>query len=545
MNPALSYLLRASYRGFFRRTGRRMRTFRGFVSTIFGVLFFIILVGSQVMALMMGTEPPRDAAGTVLSVSLVMLLLLVPSLVAADAPFFWPQEVQFLFPAPLKRSELLLYQMLRSGWVQAFSGIWLGLMAMRIAFHPAMAILAAVLAMLWIFVLTQLMGLVKLVIGDRLPPPVRAAVKPVLAVAAGAAGYAFYLRTRAVGFGDAVGEAFASAWMRAATLPVRPFGEMFAAASWGDGLAWGGLCAGLILAAGAAVTASPVDFRERSLVSSAKRFERLRRMRASRTGYVSAVGPAHRRLAVPALGFLGAAAPLARRQVYELGRGLRTLWGLLFTAGLAFFYVIVMPGFMDAGTQGQTLGVTLVVLVIVFPMLASGSFSIDFRRDLERMGYLRSLPVPPMAVAVGQVFTAAAVIAVVNVALLALAAALAEWRVAPEMAVAAAAGAVPVAWLAVTLENWLFLLFPTRTQADGGQQNTFMGKQIVKLLFKTVVLGVVAGVAALAAAGGAWLAGRWGAAAGVVLIVLLACAGATALLARAYRGFDLTVDSPA
>jgi hypothetical protein len=45
--------------------------------------------------------------------------------------------------------------------------------------------------------------------------------------------------------------------------------------------------------------------------------------------------------------------------------------------------------------------------------------------------------------------------------------------------------------------------------------------------------------------GGAWLAGSWGAAAGVMVIVLLACAGATALLARAFRGFDLTVDSPA
>jgi hypothetical protein len=544
VNPGLAYLLRASFRGFFRRTGRRMRTFRGFVSTVFGLLFLVILAGTQVMAMLVDDSPPGDHAGTVLTVSLVLTLLLIPSIVTADAPFFWPQEVQFLFPAPLGRGEMLLYQMLRSGWMQAFSGVWVGLMAMRAAPRPAAAIPAAVLAMLWIFVLAQLIGLLKLAIGDRLPAPVRAGVKPVLGLAAAAAVFAFYTRTRAIGFSDAVAEAFASQWMRVATLPARPFAELFAARSWGEGVSWAAVCTGLIVGAGAAAMAMRVDFRERSLVSSVKRFERLRRMRASRTGYASVSGPARRRIHVPALAFLGPAAPLARRQVYELGRGLRTLWGLLFTAALAFFYVIVLPGFMDEGSA-PVLGVTLVVLVIVFPMLASGSFSVDFRRDLERMPYLRSLPLPPMAVAVGQVFTAAVIIAGVNLALLGVAAALAEWRVQPLMAIAAAAGAVPVAWLAVTLENWLFLLFPTRTQADGGQQNAFMGKQIVKLLFKTMMLGVVAGVAGLVAAGGAWLAGTWGAAAGVVLIVILACAGATALLARAYRGFDLTVDSPA
>lgn len=545
MSPGLWYLLRAGFRGFFRRAGRRMRTVRGLVTTFFGLLFFVILVGSQLMVVLSGRGEPPDHGETVLMASLLMMLLLVPPLLVAEAPFFWPQEVQFLFPAPLSRRELLLYQMLRSGWVQAFSGLWVGVMTMSSARYPLASIAAAVLAMIFIFTLTQLVGLVRLAVTDRLPGAARMAVKPALGVGVAAAAFAFYRRTQELGFNDAVGEAFASRWLRVALLPARPFGEVYAARGWGEGLAWAALCAGLIAASAGAAMALAVDFRERSLVSSAKRFERLRRMRSARSGYASAGAPVRRRIPVPALAFLGAAAPVARRQVYELGRGLRSLWGLLFTAALAFFYVIVMPVLMDDRARRQELGVTLVVLVIVFPMLASSSFSIDFRRDLERMAYLRSLPLRPLAVAVGQVFTSAAMIAVLNGALLVAAAALADWRVERPMLAAAAAGAVPVAWLAVTLENWIFLLFPTRTQADGGQQNAFMGKQILKLIFKTIVLGVVAGVAGLVAAGGAWLAGVWGAAAGVVVIVLLACAGATALLARAYRGFDLTVDLPA
>lgn len=545
MNPGLAYLLRSSYRGVFRRMGRRMRTFRGFASVVFATLFFIVLVGSQLLAVLMARPPAPDHDTLVQGFSALMMLLLVPTVAAADAPFFWPAEVQFLFPAPLRKRELLLYGMLRNGWVQALSGLWLGMMAMRSAPHPPASLAAALLGMMFVFVLAQWGGLLKVAAGDRLPARVRAAIVPALGVLAAAAGFAFYRRTQAIGFSDAAGEAFASGWMRIATLPARPFAELYAARSWGEGLGWGAGCVALVLGAGLAVMASHVDFHERSLVASAKKFERMRRMRAAQTGAGAATGPVRRRIPVPSMTFLGAAAPLARRQVYELGRGLRTLWRLLFTAMLAFFYVIIMPAFMADVPAVRQLGVTLVVLVVVFPLLASSGFSIDFRRDVERMAYLRSLPLAPRTVAVGQVFTSAAMIAVLNLVLLGAAAAVAGWRVEPEMAAAAAAGAVPMAWLAVTLENWLFLLFPSRTQADGGQVNAFMGKQIAKMFFKLVLLAVVAGVAGLVALAGSWLAGAWGAAAGVVLIVLLACAGATALLARAFCGFDFTVDSPA
>jgi len=143
------------------------------------------------------------------------------------------------------------------------------------------------------------------------------------------------------------------------------------------------------------------------------------------------------------------------------------------------------------------------------------------------------------------VFTSAVIIAMGSLVLLGIAAALAGRRADPGLALGAAMAAVPVAWLAVALDNWLFLLSPTRVLADGRQGYAFVGKQILKLLFKALLLGLVAGVAVLVAAVLGWLAGAWVAAAGVVVIVLLACAGATALLARAFRGFDLTVDLPA
>lgn len=544
MNPGLRYLLWAGFRGIFRRARRRMRTFRGFVSTAFGILFFALVVGTQLMALVVSRGEPRVHETVVQGFSLALLLFTLPALVAADAPFFWPQEVQFLFPAPLRRRELLLFTLLSRGWVQVFSGLWLGLVGMRMAARPAAAIPAVVLSVLFLFVAAQLVGLLKLAVGDRVPPRLARLVRPALYAALGVGGWMAYRQVQAQGFGPAVGALFQSPWMRALMLPLRPFAEAFAAETAGAALAWSALSLAMVLAAAGGVLALDVDFRERSLVSSARRFEQIRRMRRGRGGLAAAAAPKNRRLAVPAFRFLGAAAPLARRQGYELGRGLRVLGTLAFMAAAAFFYVIALPRW-GGSESGGPLGTSLVVLAVVFPLFATGGFTVDFRRDVERMAYLRSLPLRPAAVAVGEVFVAAATVGVFNLLLLGVAVAVADGWVDPRMAVLAAVVAVPVAWLAVTLENWLFLLFPTRTQADGGQQSAFIGKQLIKLFFKLFLLGVVAVVAGLVSMAGGWAAGTAGAAAGAVIVIALACWSATLLLASAYAGFDLTLDTPA
>lgn len=546
MNAGLRYLLRAGIRGFFRSLGRRMRTVRGFVATVFGGLFLAGMIALQAVALLLDRGDPAEHGTLVAGFSLLVIFFLVPALLAADAPFFWPQEVQFLFPAPVGRRELLLYQLLSRGRIQLFSALWIALVGMRTAPHPALAFPAVILALLFIFCVVEATGLLKVAAADRLPHPVVASVKPALALLAAAAGFAFYRRTQAIGFREAVGDLFASRGMQIATLPGRPFAEIYAAETAGAALAWIAAGAALVLLAGAAALSTGVDYRERSLVSSAKKFERLRRRRASHAGVAAAAAPSRRRIPVPTFAFLGLAAPLARRQAYELGRGLRVLASLAFTAVFVFFYVIVMPLFMNDGPEGDApLGVALVVLVIVFPMMATSNLTLDFRRDLDKIGYLRSLPLPPRAVAAGQVFVAAALLAVTNLALLGVALAVADGNVDLRLAVMAAAGAMPAAWLAVALENWLFLLFPTRMPADGGERNAFLGKQVLKLIFRLLLLGVVAIAAGGVAMVGGWLAGHAGAAVGAALVVALACVGATALLARAFQGFDLTVDSPA
>ena len=543
MNPGLRFLVVAGIRGSWRRTGRRMRTARGILTTAVGGLFFLALLGTQAAVFLTDRAAPASHESVVAGVSALMLFFLVPALVAAEAPFFWPQETQFLFPGPFTRRELLLYLFLARGWVQLFSGLWLGLISARMAPVPAMAFPAVMLAVSFLFAAGNLAALAKMAVAERLSPEVRRWTRPVLWAFAVGAVAALYLQLRAEGMQAAVGAWFASPVVRAAMLPVRPFAELFAAGSAGGALLWTAVSAATVAATIAAALALDVDYRERSLATSARRFEKLRRMRSGRGGWATAAGPAERRMRVPSLALLGAAAPIARRQVYELGRGLRAFAGLVFMAAAAYFYVIVMPRWV-AGESGSP-GISLIVLAILFPLLATASFSVDFRRDLERLAYLRSLPLPPLAVAVGEIAVAAAVLALANLVLLAIAAATAGAPVQRELALFAVALALTAAWIAVALENWLFLLYPTRIQADGGQQSAFLGKQLLKLFVKTLVVGAAAVLVAPVAVVVSLTAGPAAAAAAAALVAVLVAAGLTLLVARAFRAFDLTLDAPA
>lgn len=536
MNPGLRYLALAGLRGVLRRTGRRMRTARGFLTTVFSVLLMIVLVGSQVVALLLD-ETPTPAGDAAAGFTLLLMALVGWAMVSSEAPFFWPAEVQHLFAAPVGRRELLVYQLASRAWLQLLSGLWVGTLGMRSAPMPAAALAAAILAITFVNVAGLLAALAKMAVVQRAPGVVKA-LKPAFYVAAAVLAVLLYARARAVGLGDAMGEVLASAPLRALALPLQPFARAFASEGLVQLALWSAASAGVIAVTFGAATLLPVDFREASLSLSARKVAQWQRVRG-RGGPVT-----HRRIPVPSFGFLGTAAPLARRHVYELGRAPRPLLGLAFSAALAFFYSVVLPWTSDSASTPQPLGVTLVVMVAVFAVFGSGSLNLDFRRDAERIPFLRSLPLRPVAVAVAQVFTPAAILALASLLLLVGAGISVGWHVRPAMLVLAMLLAGPISWICVALENWLFLLFPTRVTPAGTEQNSFSGRLFLKMLAKLMLLFVIVAAVLLAAMPGRMLAGRAGGVSASVLVVLAACWATTWMVARAFRGYDLAVDNP-
>ncbi len=113
------------------------------------------------------------------------------------------------------------------------------------------------------------------------------------------------------------------------------------------------------------------------------------------------------------------------------------------------------------------------------------------------------------------------------------------------MLAAVAAFSLPFNFLLVAVENLLFLLFPARIQPTTPGDLQHVGRMMVLLAAKMLVLVVLCGLAA--AVGGVTyaLARSWiaaGAAAWLVLAV--GCAALVPSVAAAYRRFDVSVDTP-
>jgi len=167
----------------------------------------------------------------------------------------------------------------------------------------------------------------------------------------------------------------------------------------------------------------------------------------------------------------------------------------------------------------------------------------DFRGDLARMDALKALPLPPWAVAAGQML--APVLVLTFMAWLIAAAVI---GFAPRYAWGAAVAAIiaPAAiGLVVGLENVIFLMFPTAQTMSTPGDMSVMGRAMVvmfaKMIGLMIALGLAVGVAALVLlATGSWpltLAAGW----------LLLAGGALAtvpIAARLFATFDLSMDKP-
>jgi len=179
-------------------------------------------------------------------------------------------------------------------------------------------------------------------------------------------------------------------------------------------------------------------------------------------------------------------------------------------------------------------------LVILFPQM----MRFDFRGDIDHLDDLKSLPISFRAVALAELAVPTALFA-----LLALALALVGgvWFGLPVASLAMIALAIPPLALGVlALENFVFLLLPTRLFVPGqGGAFFFSGRRMLLMILRLVLFTVGGGVGAGVAAIAWWITrsttiayfAAWSVA--VLLALLL-----TEAAARAFRSFDVSLDMP-
>ena len=106
-------------------------------------------------------------------------------------------------------------------------------------------------------------------------------------------------------------------------------------------------------------------------------------------------------------------------------------------------------------------------LVFYSFLLLPTTLKFDFRRDLDRISVLKSLPIGPMAVTIGQLLVPFAVTMLFQVAVLSVVMIVKPFD--PFLLVAALVVLMPINIFIYGLENLIFLLYPYRLNSEGVQ----------------------------------------------------------------------------
>ena len=531
MTQPLLKLLQLQSRAAIRRLARGLRTVRG--ALLAAVALGMVLLW-LVPALVAGASaPPVDPAHVRDFGPLVLLALAVTSAVSAGdkAIAFTPAEVNFLFVAPFTRRQLLLYKLSKAAAGSLVMALALSLATRRFSpFWPA-AFTGALLALLFVNLCTTGAGLLRKSAGLRAWTPLRQVAASVLVLAlAGVVAAAVVRNPHLVSTAGHLARAPA---VRVALLPLAPFTRAYAAADALDLLTWGAAALLIDAALLAAVLRLDANYLEAAAAAGERAYEQARRL--ARGDWTAPAGAGGAKLRVPALPFLGGAGPVARRQFTAL---VRRAPRLLFMAIMTL--ATVVPIVLLARRLPNVRG-ALVPTVGWLTVLMAGTLRFDFRGDVDQLPWLKSLPLRPLPLALGQLAAPAMALALFHVVVFASIAVAIEPLRRPMLAAIVLAG--PFDLLLVALENLAFLLFPYRqvmpTELSG------LGRQMVLFLLKMLTTTIAASVAA-AAGGLVYFVTHSPAAAVAAAAVVL---GVEALLlvplvALAYTRFDAGSDVP-
>ena len=525
MSPALRRLLWLETRGQLRLAWSRLQTRRGLVIAGAFAFFLVILATGFALSPGQASELGVGTAGFRRWSPLGLWALIALGLLSPRGLYFKPAEVAMLFPAPLSRRDLVLFNVVSRARMGVLSSLWL-------AAFPALrgrSFVAAFVGYFFCVVLLQVTAQCFAV--GRLWLASRPALRWTLAASLAALAL-LLMMTRDL------------AWLAPALWLTRPFVEALVAESFGALLAWSAAAAGILAALVAALCAMDVAYLEAALSGSRKASEQ--RARARSGGAFAALKPSLG-FRVPHFPRLSGAGPIAWRQCMEAVRNPRGALLVLFVA-LMGAAVVGLTSFLGRGpddTPPLLLPSLSLSMIFASTLLTGDNLAFDFRRDLDRMPMLKALPVSSLAICAGQVAAATLFVTAIQAVGVVIVIAVADvFELATMLWLVVL---LPLAnWSAIAIENALFLAIPYRTVAEDPADVAFVGRLMLSMVLKVTTIAAVAG----SGAAFGWLAGSFlgsfalGAlAAGVWLAA--ACVPLTLLVAHAFDRFDVARDIPA
>ena len=174
----------------------------------------------------------------------------------------------------------------------------------------------------------------------------------------------------------------------------------------------------------------------------------------------------------------------------------------------------------------------------------SSMVGFDFHPDLDRMETLKTLPIRPVPLVLGQLFVPTMILTVAQWIAIGVTASI--FRVEPTLLVTGCLILVPVNALLIEIENLFFLWYPIRLGAGNSADFQTMGRVMLLMMAKFTCVGIGATAAVAIGAGCFFLFGEsWTAAvaSGWIVIALFALS-LVPLVAQAFTHFDVSRDLP-
>jgi len=541
MNPALITLIRLQSRAFVRRMVHGAASPRRAIFLALGVGVVVLWLGQ----LLFTTVAVRNGHGHGRQLSpqefrvfaplglLGICVLTIVSSAADKAIAFTPGEVDMLFPGPFTRRQLLGYKLLKSALAAMITALFLSLALLPFASAWAACYVGVYLTLMFI----QLFSTAGVLVGQAIGQRAQTLVRRVVLGAALLAGLLLARNWIAAHGGVEAVFAFRDSTLGEAILkPFDAFGRAMTAGDTpefvGAALEAAAIDAGLI----AIVMMLDANFVEAALAASRRRYAIMRRIRSGTLLGSGVKGDVKWHLPPPP--WAGGAGPIAWRQATAAARSSR---GLLF---LLLVITIVLGPLAASVVRTAEVGQFLLGGIVWLTILLSQMLKFDFRGDLDHIDQLKSLPLRPAALAVGQLAVPTLILTGAHLLLLlSVAVAVKSQR---QMLIAAACLALPFNAMLMAIENLIFLLFPTRPVAASPGDFQVLGRQVVQLVLKAIAVMSGCVLAFLIAVPFYLLAGG-------SMIVLMAIAGIVMTgqtcalvpaIAWAYRRFDPSLDTP-
>jgi hypothetical protein len=543
MHRALFTLSRLRIRGRIRRTLHGLKTLRGILFFVLSVGIICLWVGpSLAMALGGHRSDPEILRGIAPFALLGACVMMIVTSFGERAIYFTPSEVDFLLAGPFRRRELLLYKLASTTGGSLFTALFLSAFVLRGARWWLAVYVGIFLALLFIDLVSMTFVLVREMVTEYAYTRVRKIVLAIV-IALMVPGVWQVLHVGAQRGVLVLLRQFRETWAGCFLLaPFEAFGRTITAETlFPEFVAWAAVALTVDLALLVVVIRLDANYLEAAVAISQKIYGRFERAR--RGGGVDLGTRWTARWHLPQLPWVGGAGPIAWRQLTTGLRNSRTFLILLVILAASAGPMVISLGSRE-GSPPEAMVWALIGIVAWMTLWFTTIVPFDFRADLDRMEWLKMLPLRSPAIVVGQLTTPVLIFTTLHITLFCgFAIFVPSWRLALSLAVIFA---LPYNFLVFGIQNLVFLLFPARVGGVSPGDFQAFGRQMVVFLMVISVIVACCGMAASLGGIAFWVTGQsWLAFTLVSWVVLVVLATAVVpYLAWAFERFDVSVDTP-